>query len=71
MPGAVPRTSTYALTGVTLPYLLQIANEGAEKAMLKDKTLKLGLNTYNGHVTCKAVAEAMNLDYVDANVLIA
>lgn len=71
MPGAVPRTSTYALTGVTLPYLLQIANLGPEKAMLKDPALRLGLNTYDGHLTCQAVAEAMGLDFVAADALIA
>jgi len=43
MPGAVPRTSTFALTGVTLPYLLQIANKGVERAMRDDKSLLLGL----------------------------
>lgn len=70
MPGAVPRTSTYALTGVTLPYLLKIANNGAEKAILCDKALLAGLNTYNGHITCKSVAESMGLEYVQAENLI-
>ncbi|MCX7708283.1 MAG: alanine dehydrogenase [Clostridia bacterium] len=64
MPGAVPRTSTYALAGVTLPYLLSIADKGAEKAMMDDKSLLLGLNTYNGNITCQAVAESMGLVYV-------
>jgi alanine dehydrogenase len=63
MPGAVPRTSTYALTGVTLPYLLQIANKGAERAMLDDKSLLNGLNTYKGNVTYKHVAESLDLKY--------
>lgn len=63
MPGAVPRTSTYALTGVTLPYLMKIANLGAVQAMREDISLMRGLNTYNGVVTCKAVSEAMNLEY--------
>lgn len=63
MPGAVPRTSTFALAGVTLPYLLEIANKGAKKAMFEDKALMLGLNTYDGKVTCRAVAESMNLQY--------
>lgn len=70
MPGAVPRTSTYALTGVTLPYLLQIANKGAEQAMLDDKALMLGLNTYKGHITCRAVAEAMDAECIPAETLL-
>lgn len=71
MPGAVPRTSTYALTGVTLPYLLQIADKGAEKAMLDDSALLLGLNTYNGHVTYKAVADSMNMEFFPAGSCLA
>ena len=57
MPGAAPRTSTYALTGATLPYLLEIANGGAEKAMLADPALLAGLNTYRGHITHHALRE--------------
>ena len=64
MPGAVPRTSTFALTGVTLPYLLELANKGPEKAMAEDKSLLLGLNTYKGAITYKAVAEAVSKEYV-------
>lgn len=56
MPRTVPRTSTYALTGVVLPYLLQIANKGAINAMLDEECLLRGLNTFNGLVTYKAVA---------------
>lgn len=66
MPGAVPRTSTYALTGVTLPYLAQLADKGPIKAMLENEALLPGLNTYGGYVTYKAVAQAMGLDYVPA-----
>lgn len=66
MPGAVPKTSTYALTGSTLPYLLAIANKGAEKAMLQDESLLLGLNTYKGYVTYKAVADSLDLEYKSA-----
>ena len=65
MPGAVPRTSTLALTGATLPYALKIANLGAEAACKADPALMKGLNTYNGHLTCKAVADAQNLTYTD------
>lgn len=69
IPGAVPRTSTYALTSVTLPYLLDIANKGAAKALLTDKALMAGLNTYDGHLTCKGVAESFNLQYIPAETL--
>ena len=64
MPGAVPRTSTYALAGVTLPYLLEIAYRGAERAMLGNRALLKGLNTYDGHATHPAVAESLGLEYV-------
>ena len=58
MPGAVPVTSTYALTNVTLPFALQIANLGWEKALKQNLDLAKGLNTHDGKVTYKAVAEA-------------
>lgn len=70
MPGAVPRTSTLALTGATLPYALKIANLGAEAACKADSALMKGLNTYNGHLTFKAVAEAQGLPYTDPHTLI-
>ena len=69
MPGAVPRTSTLALTGATLPYALKIANLGAEAACKADPALMKGLNTYNGHLTFKAVAEAQDLTYTDPKEL--
>lgn len=65
MPGAVPRTSTLALTGATLPYALKIANMGAEAACKADSALMKGLNTYNGHLTFQAVADAQGLKYTD------
>lgn len=70
MPGAVPRTSTYALTGSTLPYLLDIANKGPERAMKEDEALLLGLNTYKGYVTYKAVADSLGLEYRPAKELL-
>lgn len=70
MPGAVPRTSTFALTGATLPYLLQIANKGAEKAMAENSALQAGLNSYKGHITYKAVAESMKLEYEEPGKLL-
>ena len=65
MPGAVPRTSTLALTGATLPYALKIANMGAEAACKADSALMKGLNTYNGHLTFQAVADAQGLKNTD------
>ena len=62
MPGAVPMTSTYALTNVTLGYGLAIADKGLERAMDDDPALKRGVNTFDGHVTHRAVAEAFGLD---------
>ena len=58
MPGAVPRTSTYALTNVTLPYVLEIAQHGVEDAIAADPALALGVNTWDGHLTNEGVAEA-------------
>lgn len=63
MPGAVPRTSTIALTNATMPYALQIANLGAEQAMKNNPALLQGLNTYKGKLTYKAVADAQGLAY--------
>jgi alanine dehydrogenase len=58
MPGAVPHTSTYALTNVTIPYALELANHGWREAMRRDPALALGLNTHAGEVTYGPVAEA-------------
>ena len=63
MPGAVPRTSTFALTNVTLPFALQLAKHGAVEAFKRDPHLKNGVNTYKGKVTYKAVAEDQGLEY--------
>lgn len=64
MPGAVPRTSTMALSNATLPYVLRLARLGAKDAMAKDPGLVKGLNTFEGHVTYKAVADAFGMEYV-------
>lgn len=61
MPGAVPHTSTYALTNVTLPYVLQLADRGWKDALRADPALALGLNTYDGHVVYEPVAAAHGL----------
>ena len=63
MPGAVPRTATYALTNVTLGYGLVIANKGIEQAMEEVPALRKGLNLYHGKITYKAVADAFNMDW--------
>lgn len=63
MPGAVPRTSTLALSNATLPYVLRLARMGAEAAMDEDQGLMKGLNTYRGQVTYQAVAEYFGLPY--------
>lgn len=70
MPGAVPRTSTIALTNVTVPYALQIANKGYVKACLENEPLLKGINTLKGYVTYKAVAEAHGIEYHDARALL-
>jgi alanine dehydrogenase len=63
MPGAVPHTSTYALTNVTLPYTLELANRGWQAALQADPSFAGGLNTHAGVVTCQPVAEAHGLAY--------
>ncbi len=64
MPGAVPRTSTFALTNVTGNYLRRIAALGAEEACRQDAALAKGVNTYEGHVTCGPVAESQGRPHV-------
>ena len=63
MPGAVPNTSTYALTNVTLPYALSLANNGWREALKADPALALGLNTYDGTITNGPVAQAHGLEH--------
>ena len=64
MPGSVPHTSTYALTNVTLPYAVELANRGWREALRRDDALALGLNTYDGHVTYGPVAEAHGMAHL-------
>ncbi len=66
MPGAVGRTSTYALTNVTLPYAVQLANKGPEKAVRENPALAAGVNVRAGKVTNAAVAETFGLEYFPA-----
>ncbi|MFZ3048141.1 MAG: alanine dehydrogenase, partial [Desulfatirhabdiaceae bacterium] len=70
MPGAVPRTSTMALTNATLPYAVKIANKGWKKAMQDNLDIKLGANVIQGHITYQGVADAFNLDYVPIDTLL-
>ncbi|WP_432352227.1 alanine dehydrogenase [Sporosarcina sp. A2] len=70
MPGAVPRTSTMALTNVTVPYALQIANKGYKQACLDNEALQKGVNTLEGFVTYQAVADAQAIEYVSAQSLL-
>ena len=63
MPGAVPRTSTFALTNATLPYALELADKGAEAALKDSATLAGGLNVYKGTLTCKEVADSQQRSF--------
>src|SRR6476660_1906600 len=63
MPGAVPITSTWALTNVTLPYIEAIAEKGLGRALASDPALALGVNVADGRVTCEPVAEAVGMEY--------
>ncbi len=65
MPGAVPYTSTIALTNATLPYALQLAEKGWKKACKENSELKLGLNVVNGKVVYKGVSDAFGIEYTD------
>jgi alanine dehydrogenase len=67
MPGAVPRTSTIALTNVTIPYAVQLASKGAEQAIQSSRPLAKGVNVMNGHITYEAVAESLQLPYTPLN----
>ncbi|MCP3105401.1 alanine dehydrogenase [Myxococcus sp. K15C18031901] len=64
MPGAVPQTSTYALTNTTRPYSRKIADMGLVEAVKSDRALARAMNTYNGHVTYEAVAKDLGYDYL-------
>ena len=70
MPGAVPRTSTYALSNATLPYLMKLTGEGISQAIKNDPALAKGVNIYKGKVTYKAVADALDLEYTPLSSLL-
>jgi alanine dehydrogenase len=63
IPGAVPRTSTYAISNATLPYLTQLAGEGVSQAIKNNPALAKGVNVYKGRLTYQAVAEDLGLEY--------
>ena len=67
MPGAVPRTSTFALTNATTSFILAIADKGWQQALRDDLHLRNGLNVHDGQVTCRAVAAALKLPYTPAD----
>jgi alanine dehydrogenase len=66
MPGAVARTSTFALNNVTLPFVLALADKGYRRALIEDANLRAGLNVHDGRVTCQAVANALGLPFTPA-----
>jgi len=70
IPGDVPKTSTYALTNVTVKYAVEIANKGIKQALQDSQALRWGLNTYAGHVTHRAVAEALEVPFHKYNELV-
>ena len=71
MPGAVPRTSTFALDNATRPFVLALADNGFPQALINDVHLQNGLNVHDGKVTCLAVADALRLPYTSATQLFA
>ncbi|GAA2120021.1 alanine dehydrogenase [Kitasatospora saccharophila] len=71
MPGAVPNTSTYALTNATLPYVVELANRGWKEALRRDAALAKGLNVHEGQITFPAVAEAFGLESVPLETVLA
>ena len=71
MPGAVARTSTFALNNATLPFVIALATKGWRQALRDDPHLRNGLNVHEGKVTCAPVAEAHHLAYVSAESVLA
>jgi alanine dehydrogenase len=65
IPGAYPRTSTLALTNATFPYILQIADQGYEKASLENESLRKGLNLIDGKIVCEGVAKSFGLPFIE------
>jgi alanine dehydrogenase len=65
IPGAFPRTSTFALTNATFPYILQIADKGYEKAMKENEALRKGLNLIDGKLVCQGVANSFEMGFIE------
>jgi alanine dehydrogenase len=70
MPGAVPRTSTYALSNATLPFIMKLADYGFSKAICEDAALAKGVNVHQGKITYKAVADALKIEHMPIDALI-
>ncbi|MBT6610943.1 MAG: alanine dehydrogenase, partial [Deltaproteobacteria bacterium] len=70
MPGGVAKTSTLALTNATLPYAVEIANKGWQKALRTNNEIKLGANVINGHVCYEGVASAFDMEMVEVDSLL-
>jgi alanine dehydrogenase len=70
MPAAVPNTSTLALTNATFPYLMKLARQGATAAIQEDEGIAAGVNTFNGILTCKPVAESQQRDWQPVSELV-
>jgi alanine dehydrogenase len=70
IPGAVARTSTFALTNATLPYTLALADKGIRRAMEEDPALARGMNLHRGHVTCQAVAESLGYEHLPQSAVV-
>jgi len=64
IPGAFPKTSTFALTNATFPYILQIADKGVEKALKENETLRKGLNLMDGKLVCQGVADSFGMSFI-------
>ena len=71
MPGAVPNTSTYALTNATMPYAVALADKGWEQALRDDRSLALGLNTHAGQLTNDPVGAAVGIESVGLDTVLA
>ena len=71
MPGAVPITSTYALTNATMPYVLDLANAGVARAVSENSGLKMGVNVAGGQVTYAPVADGVGVPHVDVDEALA
>jgi alanine dehydrogenase len=70
MPAAVPHTSTYALTNATFPYLAELAAKGLQQACQENPAIRVGVNTYAGHITYPGVAESQGLPWTELRAVL-